>query len=134
MKYPHKLPEHRTRTAEKTAESKRRMLKALMQNAFAVTPACKQAGIDRSTHYRWLDTDKEYEQAVKDTRLDMLDKVENALFRNAINNDNVIAQKFILERLHPEYKKRDELEVNHDGLVIEILPPKRPDFETHDDD
>jgi len=45
---------------------KKKMIEALEKSLNIVTSACKEVGISRETHYRWLKEDKQYKQAVKE--------------------------------------------------------------------
>jgi hypothetical protein len=42
------------------------MLKALRKSLGVVTPAIEAVGIERSTHYLWMNSDPEYKQAVEE--------------------------------------------------------------------
>ena len=42
------------------------MLEALEKSLCVVTTACKTVGIDRQTHYNWMNKDLKYKKAVED--------------------------------------------------------------------
>lgn len=69
-------------TKPTTAERKKAMLVALEKSLGIVTPACKAVGIDRATHYRWLETDLKYKAAVLDLENVALDFVETKLHKS----------------------------------------------------
>jgi hypothetical protein len=45
---------------------KKAMIAALEKSLCVVTTACKQVGIERKTHYNWMNNDPEYKKAVDD--------------------------------------------------------------------
>lgn len=45
---------------------KKAMITALEKSLGIVTSACKNVGIDRTTHYQWLKDDVDYATSVKD--------------------------------------------------------------------
>ena len=51
-----------------TAARKQAMLEALTLSFGVIAHAAKQVGIDRTTHYTWLDDDPEYKAAVADLK------------------------------------------------------------------
>ena len=56
------------------------MLKALERSLGIVTKACEAVGIARWTHYRWMEEDPEYKQAVSDIADLAIDFAESKLF------------------------------------------------------
>ena len=58
------------------------MLEALEKSLGVVTTATKIVGIDRSTHYKWLASDKKYKKAVEEINNVALDYVESKLFKS----------------------------------------------------
>ena len=56
------------------------MLKSLEKRLGIVTHAAKDAGISRSTHYEWMDSDSEYKSAVDALEDVALDFAEGCLF------------------------------------------------------
>lgn len=57
------------------------MLEALEKCLGIVSDAAKVAGIDRTTHYRWLNDDPEYKAAVEELDNVSLDFAESCLFK-----------------------------------------------------
>ena len=45
---------------DRTLKGKVAMLEALEQTLGVVTTACKMVGIERKTHYNWLEKDEDY--------------------------------------------------------------------------
>ncbi len=64
-----------------TNQNKEKMLVALQKTYGIVTSACNTVGIDRTTHYEWLKTDKSYKSKVEDIADEQLDFVESELIR-----------------------------------------------------
>lgn len=63
------------------------MLEALIETGGIVTPAAEKAGIGRTTHYRWLDEDPDYEKAVSEVGEICADTAESKLW-NLVNHEN----------------------------------------------
>lgn len=66
----------------KTTDKIRRetMLQALKASMGIVKVACDKAGVGRSSHYRWMKSNKAYREAVNSITEDSLDFVESKLF------------------------------------------------------
>jgi len=82
------------------------MLDALKQTLGVVTPACENAGIDRTTHYKWMKEDEYYKNAVEEIENIALDFAESRLHRNIKDGD--VAS--ILFYLKTRGKKRGYIE------------------------
>ena len=67
--------------------NKKKMLEALEKTLGIVTTACKQVGIGRATHYRWLEEDEEYRKAAKDVENVALDFAESKLHSQIADNN-----------------------------------------------
>lgn len=65
-----------------SAARKKAMLSALEKSLGVVTPACRAVGVDRATHYRWMETDLKYKEAVIDIENVALDFVESKLHKS----------------------------------------------------
>lgn len=61
---------------------KKAMVTALEKSLGIVTVACKNVGIDRSTHYQWLKDDPDYATAVKDIENIAVDFAESQLHKS----------------------------------------------------
>jgi hypothetical protein len=61
--------------------NKKAMLEALEKSLGVVTTACKQVGISRETHYRWVKEDAGYANAVEDVENIALDFAESQLHK-----------------------------------------------------
>lgn len=120
--------------------------KAAMLAALAktgnISASARAAGIDRATHYKWLDSDSEYADAVLVAMDDAVDVLEAVARQRAIHGSDVLLI-FLLKGHRPE-KYRDRYEVRHDGRlkveqehdhVLELLsdPMVRHALEDHRD-
>lgn len=80
----------------RTRSQKEAMLDAMEKNLGIVTDSCRQIGISRDTHYRWLKEDKEYKRAIKDIENVALDFVESALLQQ-IKKGNPLSTMFYMK-------------------------------------
>ena len=65
-----------------SAPHKKAMIAALEKSLGIVTVACKNVGIDRSTHYQWLKDDADYAKSVKDIENIAVDFAESQLHKS----------------------------------------------------
>lgn len=72
------------------------LLKALENSLGIVTSACREAGLSRETHYRWIKEDDEYAKAVSNLKNVALDFAEAKLFR-LMKAENTSAVIFYLK-------------------------------------
>jgi hypothetical protein len=97
------------------------MIKALEKSLGVVTTACKNIGIDRATHYRWLEDDVEYRaavQALSDVALDFAESKLHAL----IHEGDTTATIFYLKTKGKQrgYIERQELSTEIKSINITI--------------
>jgi hypothetical protein len=79
----------------------------LCELKLSVTHVCAEIGIDRSTPYKWRETDQEFANAMDAVRSVAIEKVEESLCERAIAGD-VIAGIFLLKAHRPEvYSAKD---------------------------
>jgi hypothetical protein len=99
--------------ATKSNSKKRAMIKALEKSLGVVTSACKDAKIDRVTHYRWLQSDEEYKRKVDDIENVAIDFAESRLFGN-IKNGDVASTIFFLKTKGKQrgYTEKQEIDMN----------------------
>ena len=83
---------------------------AFKAKLFNVTEACNKIGIDRSTYYRWLESDPDFGQAVQDAREEKIDFIEDQLLER-ISSGDTTAIIFALKTLakHRGYVERQEI-------------------------
>lgn len=120
-----------------TKHKKKDMLEALEVELGIVAPAAKVAKINRSTHYRWMASDKIYKRKVEELSERTIDFVENSLMKS-IKDGNVRAQIFYL---NTKGKKRGYIprsETEHSGstdhkLEVEIIEVVKKENEIPND-
>lgn len=113
---------------------KKLMMEALKHQLGNVTLACKEVGITRDTHYRWIKEDKEY--AGETVRLDdfVIDFVENELHKQ-ISQGNTTAMIFWLKckAKNRGYVERPENQINIQNneakYTLEIVKPNEVSME-----
>jgi hypothetical protein len=108
---------------------KESLLKALEQSLGVVTVACKNADIPRSTYYKWLNEDKDFEQQVEDIANIAVDFAETKLHEQ-IQNGNTTATIFYLKTKGKQrgYVERQEItgaEGMPTNFQIEIIGSKK---------
>lgn len=79
-----------------TEVKKRKMIKAMKMNFGNISKSSKQANISRKTHYRWLESDKKYEESINLVLEQLLDVVDGILM-DRILEGNVSAIIFYLK-------------------------------------
>jgi hypothetical protein len=85
-------------------------LEAYKASLFNITEACKEIGIDRSTYYRWLESDRDFSKAAQDAKEEKLDFIEDKLLGKIAEGDTT-AIIFALKTLakHRGYVERQEI-------------------------
>ena len=98
---------------DRTVNGKLAMLEALEQSLGVVTTAAKLVGINRDTHYRWLEEDEDYADAVKDIQESAIDFAESSLhqqIKNKIPSSTIFYLK--TKGKHRGYVEKQQIEVN----------------------
>jgi len=90
----------------KVKQHKKAMIEALEQSLGVVTTACKKVGIGRTTHYLWMNEDKEYKKQVEAVGDVALDFAESQLHKQI--KEGVTAATIFL--LKTKGKKRGYIE------------------------
>jgi len=101
---------------------KEQFLEALEKSMGIMSQAAKKIGVDRTTPYKWMREDEEYDARVKELLNVSLDFVEGKLFE-AIDNNNITGIIFYLKTKgkHRGYVERHELAgVDDKELKVEI--------------
>lgn len=107
----------------KTDTTKKAMLQALEKSLGVVTTACKNVGISRETHYKWLREDESYKESVDDLVNVALDFAETQLHKQ-ISKGNPTSTIFYLKTKGKNRGYIERQEIQHDGgegLRIEII-------------
>jgi hypothetical protein len=102
---------------------KKAMLDALEKSLGVVTSACKTVGVGRTTHYLWVQEDKEYKAAVEELSDVAIDFAESQLHKQ-IKEGNSTATIFFLKTKGKKrgYVERQEVDVSSGKLFqIEVL-------------
>jgi hypothetical protein len=108
---------------DKTEQHKKAMLDALEKSLGVVTSAAKAVGVGRTTHYLWLQEDKEYKAAVDELSDVAIDFAESQLHKQ-IKEGNSTATIFFLKTKGKKrgYVERQEVDVSSGKLFqIEVL-------------
>ena len=108
---------------DKTEQHKKAMLDALEKSLGVVTSAAKTVGVGRTTHYLWLQEDKEYKAAVDELSDVAIDFAESQLHKQ-IKEGNSTATIFFLKTKGKKrgYVERQEVDVSSGKLFqIEVL-------------
>jgi hypothetical protein len=108
---------------DKTEQHKKAMLDALEKSLGVVTSACKTVGVGRTTHYLWVQEDKEYKAAVDELSDVAIDFAESQLHKQ-IKEGNSTATIFFLKTKGKKrgYVERQEVDVSSGKLFqIEVL-------------
>ena len=101
---------------------KEQFLEALEKSMGIISQAAKKIGIDRTTPYKWMREDEDYDAQVKELLNVSLDFVEGKLFE-AIDKNNITGIIFYLKTKgkHRGYVERHELAgVDDKELKVEI--------------
>jgi hypothetical protein len=97
-------------------EFKKKFIQVLKACAGNITAACDACNICRDTIYSWQKENPSFKKEMDDIREVIIDNVESALYKNALEG-NVVAQIFFLKT---QGKQRGYIEkslVEHGGLV-----------------
>lgn len=108
---------------DKTEQHKKAMLDALEKSLGVVTSAAKTVGVGRTTHYLWMQEDKEYKAAVDELSDVAIDFAESQLHKQ-IKEGNSTATIFFLKTKGKKrgYIERQEVDVSSGKLFqIEVL-------------
>lgn len=104
---------------QKTTLQKAAMIKALEKSLGIVTTAAKSVGIDRTTHYSWMEQDADYKAAVEGISDIALDFAETKLHEQ-INNGEVSSTIFYLKT---KGKKRGYVERVENETTLNVNKP-----------
>lgn len=102
---------------------KARMIAALEKALGIVTVACKTVGLERKTHYRWLDKDPKYAAACAEIDEVAIDFVESKMHQRIGQGDSYLIGLYMKTKgRRRDYIERSEL-VGRDGSPL--VPEKR---------
>lgn len=97
----------------KNTPKKAQMLKALEESLGVVTVACKKVGLERCTHYNWMNADPEYKRNVEAIGEVVLDFAESHLHKR-IKDGSDSALIFLLKCKGKQrgYIEKQEIDMN----------------------
>jgi len=104
----------------KIQHTKKALIEALEKTLGIVTTACKIAGVDRGTFYRYYNEDKDFAKAVKDIENVTFDFVESQLHKQIKDNNTASTIFYAKTKMKNRgYVERQEI-TGKDGEAIEI--------------
>ena len=112
---------------KRTTDKKKAMIKALYSSFGNVSEAIRllekeEITVGRTAHYRWLEEDEEYKEAVSHSADRTLDKVEKAL-QKQIENGSVQATIFYLKTKGKDrgFTEKTEIDLNATIEPIQLI-------------
>ncbi|MGG7036945.1 MAG: hypothetical protein ACI7YS_17385 [Flavobacterium sp.] len=116
---------------KETEIKKAAMIKAMEDALGVVTIACKTVGINRRTHYVWMEDDPEYKKAIEDISEVALDFAESKLHQS-IQNGSDTATIFYLKTKGKKrgYIERSEIDQTVRQEPIQLIFPDHASVET----
>ncbi len=100
------------------------MVSALEASLGVITTACKSVGIDRATHYRWLEDEPEYKEACEELRGVSIDFVETQMFKEIKNGNAYLIWNYLKTQGRKRgYQETKDLNVGlpDNGVSITIV-------------
>jgi hypothetical protein len=110
-----KQQKNKEAVVQNSTHKKAAMIAALEKTLGIVTSAAKIVGIERSTHYFWMESDEAYRKAVKDLDNVVLDFVESKLHK-LVEDLNPTAVIFTLKTKGKQRGYIEQNDVNVTGL------------------
>ncbi len=105
-------------------KDKQKLLQLLTKNPI-VEVACKNAGVPRSTYYRWRKEDENFavvcDEVIEQSAGLITDMAESQLI-SAIKDQNMTAIIFWLKHHHKTYKTRIEVDAKVQAVQQELSP------------
>lgn len=92
------------------------MIKAMVKRLGVVTNACKDADIDRSTHYDWMKADDAYREAIESIAEITLDFAESKLLAR-IDKQDITAIIFYLKTKGKKRGYVERQEIQHEVVI-----------------
>jgi len=108
---------------------KKIFFEALKEQLGIVTAAAKQTGINRTTHYKWMNQDPDYKIQVEAIDDLVLDFAENALFK-LMKEKNTASIIFFLKckgKLRGYLERSEQILEHHGEQIKVIIEEKKPD-------
>ena len=111
-------------------QKKKLMLEILRIQLGIVSIACRQVGISRETHYRWIKEDPKYKKEVEDIVFYTKDFFESALFK-LIEEGNPMAVWNTNKTKNRDRGYGENINIEHKGVeqLKVIIEEKKPEAE-----
>lgn len=120
MCYDVVVEEEGKKEQRRTTENKKLFINIMEQAMGIVKVACEHVGITRKTYYGWVKEDPVFAGEMDRIRKEQLGDVEDRLLR-AIANNEPWAITLYLNRKHPDYKPKSEMQVIPTERTLEDL-------------
>lgn len=124
-------PPKKRRSGQRLTADEKRRAQAVFLDAFAqsanVTAACRKAGIDRATMYRWQEHDEAFSLRYKQAEAEANDVIRGAIFQRAIIGvDKPLHYQGRLVK--DEHGQRLTVKEYSDTLLIFLAKSRMPEF------
>ncbi len=125
-----KLPNNKSRISSReeknrhTTKQKQQCILNRLAEGKSVQQSTKECGCGNKSYYRWKKYDEEFAKAIEEYFNIELDMAEEILKQSIKDNPNLL--QFFLKHRHPEYKVKQSIDVNHNGLdkiEVKIILP-----------
>lgn len=106
------------------AQDKKRLLEKLVKTPI-VEVACKQAGVPRSTYYRWRKDDEAFSEKCDETieqSAGLINDMAESQLISAIREKSLTAIMFWLKHHHPAYETRLKVDASLKRESEELTP------------
>ena len=113
------------RSASRNANADKKALLLKLAKTPIVEVACKQAGVPRSTYYRWRKDDEEFADACDETieiSISRINDLAESQLINAIKEQNMSAITFWLKHHHSGYRNKLQLDARISTVQQELTP------------
>lgn len=84
-----------------------------------ISNCARAIGIDRSTYYKWLESDEDFAMAIAEAESELNDDMREALVQLGAEG-NLGAIIFYLKNRHPDFKQNKATGVRIDGPDIKV--------------
>ena len=102
-------------------KKQKQYLEILKNKAGNISVACEKSGIQRQTHYDWMNTNLTLKKAVEDIHESLLDFAESKLMSNIKDGKETSLIFYLKTRGKSRgYIERQELDVSGDPLINKI--------------
>lgn len=102
-------------------QQKQRALELWTSTRGYVSKVCEALNIDRSTFYRWVEKDKEFALALANAEGKLNDWVRDKLIEK-IEDSNMQAIKFYLEKRHPDFKEaKQQVNIQSNQFNVDFI-------------